>query len=702
MARIYIARTGSESDLLHGPDVVNNTVLAQGGIVVISSTSGMQTVGIGQTALADGLRYVNISDMGIDFNNQTPVTAGQGFTNTAIWQEIFDEIESGATFPGTSLTNGRIFWLTNTQGDNPPGIYRYNSTASAWEGAIVGASIVTLDNTAHTLTIGGTVYRIGDLDGRTSEEITAQIEASTGNVGTGLHIISDVAVENLSGDVTWSSQNWNGSSTTGNVSHLAVQYTTVDSSLAVGTFVQARSATGMLTHTFQIIGIGPGGGSLSGNNYYFFNAGPHSLQNVRIAGSTHGNNPAVLAALNAQNDWTFTHIVDSDFHLVGAGDGINIDVENDEAQFSVDDTVVREDEIPSMGNVPTNWNDLTRTGSALIPGNGIFFNDRDLALATEYRGSVGSTSEDIQVAAVAGTLEVPIGGVIEFSLGAGGLTNPLYAEGSARWDADNDEAIYYAMQLRGDDHLDEIYFAKAITVAGGSSPYGAVGEIELRFIGAVNIRTGAEQTTYPAGITFHDRVSILNNTVEAMRPPIPEGISRVQQGAQIYTEFGPDLNGDNPGTGLLFVARMGALELQTVNVTGTGTTIAYPTALNIADGDWIVVDYPTQGLAFYRVQIATGNVITNHLYQTIGVNGGTFTPESGSHTDTRYARLDNPSVPAGWFGVISGRANDGTTYNNNGSDIPVTRVTTGGDFWTITTAYDGTAGTGLTTTIAVR
>ena len=694
MARIYIARTGSVGDLLHGPDVVNNTVLAQGGIVVISSTSGMQTVGIGQTALADGRRFVNISGMGIAFNNQTPVTAGQGFTNATIWQEIFDEIESGSTFPGTSLTNGRIFWLTAIQGSNLPGIYRYNTTTSAWEGAIVGASVVVLDDTAHTLTIGGTVYRIRDLDGRTSEEITQEITSAVNGAG-GLHLISEVAVTNgadaLAGDVTWSETQ---SAATGNQARLTIAFDTVDDSIEAGTFVTASSASAGLTRTFSVFSIE--------SNRYLFTQGPATFYGTYINGTYIGGTGAVNTALNAINDWQFHHAIDSEFHQVNGGDGIDINVDDDVAIFSVDGTVVREDEIPSMGNVPTNWNDLTRTGSALIPGNGIFFNDRDLALATEYRGSVGSTVEDIQVSALTDPPGLNVGGLIDFSLGAGGLTNPLYAEGSARWEADNDEAIYYAIQLRGDDHLDEIYFAKAITVAGGSSPYGAVGEIELRFIGAVNIRTGAERTTYPAGITFHDRVSILNNTVEAMRPPIPEGISRVQQGAQIYTEFGPDLNGDNPGTGLLFVARMGALELQTVNVTGTGTTIAYPTALNIADGDWIVVDYPTQGLAFYRVQIAPGNVITNHLYQTIGVNGGTFTPESGSHTDTRYARLDNPSVPAGWFGVISGRANDGTTYNNNGSDIPVTRVTTGGDFWTITTAYDGTAGTGLTTTIAVR
>ena len=695
MARIYIARTGSVGDLIHGPDVVNNTVLAQGGIVVISATSGMQTVGIGQTALADGLRYVNISDMGIDFNNQTPVTSGQGFTNATIWQEIFDEIESGATFPSTSLTNGRIFWLTTTQGSNLPGIYRYNSGTSAWEGAVVGASIVSLDDTNHTITIDGTDYRIGDLDGRTSEEITQEITSAVNGAAGGLHMVSEVAVTNgadaLAGDVSWSETQ---SAATGNQARLTIGFGTVDDSIEAGTFITASSASAGLTRTFSVFRVE--------SDRYLFTQGPATFYGTYINGTYIGSTGAVNTALNAINDWQFHHAIDSEFHQVNGGDGIDINVDDDVAIFSVDGTVVREDEIPSMGNVPTNWNDLTRTGSALIPGNGIFFNDRDLALATEYRGSIGSTVEDIQVTALTDTLEVAIGGIIEFSLGAGGLTNPLYAEGSARWEADNDEAIYYAIQVRGDDHLEELYFTKAITVAGSSSPYGTVGEIEMRFIGGVNIRTGEERTTYPAGVTFHDRISILNNTVEAMRPPVPEGISRVQQGAQIYTEFGPDLNGDNPGTGLLFVARMGALELQTVNVTGTGTTIAYPTALNIADGDWIVVDYPTQGLAFYRVQIAPGNVITNHLYQTIGVNGGTFTPESGSHTDTRYTRLDNPSVPAGWFGVISGRANDGTTYNNNGSDIPVTRVTTGGDFWTITTAYDGTAGTGLTTTIAVR
>ena len=622
MARIYIARTGSVGDLIHGPDVVNNTVLAQGGIVVISSTSGMQTVGIGQTALADGLRYVNISDMGIDFNNQTPVTAGQGFTNTAIWQEIFDEIESGATFPGTSLTDGRIFWLTATQGSNFPGIYRYNTTTSMWEGAIVGATAASLDSTAHTLTIDGTVYRIGDLDGRTSEEITAQIEASTGNVGTGLHIISDVAVENLSGDVTWSSQNWNGSSTTGNVSHLAVQYTTVDSSLAVGTFVQARSATGMLTHTFQIIGIGPGGGSLSGNNYYFFNAGPHSLQNVRIAGSTHGNNPAVLAALNAQNDWTFTHIVDSDFHLLGAGDGISIDVENDEATISADFTGLR----VGPGSV---FDFMNITGLRSDPTTG---NKLSIAQvgddAANNRVSINVRDEILGVVTTTYPAGLFPGNVIEPGF-AVSFSGELY-----EWTSDTGQAI-----------IDQ------------------------------------------ADWDLH-RPGIDGNWVR-----LTQSGSRIQQGSQIYTEFGR----------LLFVSRIGNLQVQNVNVTDTGTTIAYPTALNIADGNFIMAEYPGLGVVFYRVEV-DGTTITNHPYTSIGVDGQPFTVPNGAYMDIRYARLEDVSVPAGWFGVIAGRANDGTTYNNTGvvgADVEVTRVASP-DSWTITTAYDGTDGMDLTTTIATR
>ena len=496
-----------------------------------------------------------------------------------------------------------------------------------------------------------------------------------------LHLLSTEVVTGIGGNVQWGEIAGAG---TGGATRITARGTAIDTEISERSVIIASSESASFTFPFRVYSID------SATNTYRFVEGPRSFYGTLVDGVRINSTADFNSTFNDLDDWVFTHGRDSEFHLVGGGDGINIAVDNDEATWSVDNTVVREDEIPSMGNVPTNWNDLTRTGSALIPGNGIFFNDRDLALATEYRGSVGSTSEDIQVAAVAGTLEVPIGGIIEFSLGAGGLTNPLYAEGSARWDADNDEAIYYAMQLRGDDHLEELYFAKAITVAGAASPYGAVGEIELRFIGGVNIRTGAERTTYPAGITFHDRISILNNTVEAMRQVI-DPVSRVQQGSQIYTEFG----------GLLFVSRIGDLQVQNVNVTGTGTTIAYPTALMITDGDFIMAEYPGMGLVFYRVEV-DGATITNHPYTSIGTDGQPFTVPNGAYMNIRYSRLEDVVVPAGWFGVISGRANDGTTYNNNGTDVLVTRVTDPSDFWTITTAYDGTAGTDLTTVIAIR
>ena len=622
MARIYIARTGSESDLLHGPDVVNNTVLAQGGIVVISSTSGMQTVGIGQTALADGLRYVNISDMGIDFNNQTPVTAGQGFTNTAIWQEIFDEIESGATFPGTSLTDGRIFWLTATQGSNPPGIYRYNSTTSTWEGAIVGATAVSFDQATNSIVISGTSYDIENLDGRTSEEITQEITSAVNGAAGGLHLISEVAVTNgtdaLAGDVTWSETQ---SAATGNQARLTIAFDTVDDSIEAGTFITASSASAGLTRTFSVFSIE--------SNRYLFTQGPATFYGTYINGTYIGGTGAVNTALNAINDWQFHHAIDSEFHQVNGGDGIDINVDDDVAIFSVDDTVAK----------------ITDLGLRVGPGSVFdFMNIRGLR-------SDPTTGNKLSIAQVGD-------------------------------DAANNRV---SINVR-----DEILGVVTTTFPDGLFP-GNV--IEPGF--AVSFSGELYEWTSDTGQAILDQAAwdLHRPGIDGNWVRLTQSGSRIQQGSQIYTEFGR----------LLFVSRIGNLQVQNVNVTDTGTTIAYPTALNIADGNFIMAEYPGLGVVFYRVEV-DGTTITNHPYTSIGVDGQPFTVPNGAYMDIRYARLEDVSVPAGWFGVIAGRANDGTTYNNTGvvgADVEVTRVASP-DSWTITTAYDGTDGMDLTTTIATR
>ena len=240
MARIYLARSGSEGDLLHGPDVVNTTVEVTGRIVVISATSGMQTVGIGQIALADGVRYVNISTMGISFNNETPTTASQGFANTAIWQELFDEIESGNTLPTTSLTNGRIFWLIQTSGDDGPGLYRYNTTTSAWESAVVipETSDVSFNTATNSLVINGTSYNIESFDGKTSSEITVEInnivDEAVAQASGGLHLLGETTVSGIGGDVDWGER---GGSGTGGRTRITAVYTTVDAAVVPGSIV---------------------------------------------------------------------------------------------------------------------------------------------------------------------------------------------------------------------------------------------------------------------------------------------------------------------------------------------------------------------------------------------------------------------------------------------------------------------------------
>ena len=620
MARIYIARTGSVGDLLHGPDVVNNTVLAQGGIVVISSTSGMQTVGIGQTALADGLRYVNISDMGIDFNNQTPVTAGQGFTNTAIWQEIFDEIESGATFPGTSLTNGRIFWLTNTQGTNPPGIYRYNSTLTtpAWEGAIVGASVVTLDTTAHTLTIGGTVYRINDLDGRTAEQITEEIQAHSDTGG--LHLLSTEVVTGIGGDVHWGEIAGSG---TGGATRITVRGTAIDTEISERSVIIASSESASFTFPFRVYSID------SATNTYRFVEGPRNFYGTLVDGVRINSTADFNSTFNDLDDWVFTHGRDSEFHLVGGGDGINIAVDNDEATWSVDDTIAR----------------ITDLGLRVGPGSAFdFMNIRGLR-------SDPNTGNKLSIAQVGD-------------------------------DAANNRV---SINVR-----DEILGVVTQTFPTGIFPGDLIDPgYVVSFGGELYEWTGNSQGILNQAAWDLHRPGISTNWVR-----ITLSGSRIQQGSQIYTEFG----------GLLFVSRIGNLQVQNVNVTSTGTTIAYPTALNIVDGNFIMAEYPGLGVVFYRVEV-DGSTITNHPYTSIGVDGQPFTVPNGAYTDIRYARLEDITVPAGWFGVISGRTQVGDQdfYNNNGTAVAVNRVQDDmGDRWTITTAYDGTTGTDLTTTIAIR
>ena len=607
MARIYLARSGSEGDLLHGPDVVNTTVEVTGRIVLISATSGMQTVGIGQIALADGVRYVNISTMGISFNNETPTTAGQGFSNGAIWQELFDEIESGNALPTTSLTNGRVFWLIQTSGDNAPGLYRYNTASSAWETAAPSVADVEFNTTTHSIIIDGTSYNIGSFDGRTTEQITEEIEAA-GTEG-GLHLLSDVDVTGIGGDVRWGEVAGSG---TGGSTRITVNFTTVDSTVQPNSIVFAHSPSRGFTYPFRIFDITA--------TQYRFVQGPRTFYNTFVGTERIGSTADFNSAFNAINDWQFTHAVDEAFHLIGAGDGITIEVDNDEAIIS-------------------------SPGLRVGPGSVFdFMNIRGFRSdpATGNKLSIAQVGDDAANNRVSINVRDEILGIVTDTLPTGIFPGDLIDPGYV------------------------VSFSNELYLWQGNS---------------VGILTQAAWDINRPGVS--------TNWVR-----ITQSGSRIQQGSQIYTEFG----------GLLFVSRIGDLQVQNVNVTSTGTTIAYPTALAIADGNFIMAEYPGLGVVFYRVEV-DGTTVTNHQYTSVGVDGGTFTVPNGAYTDIRYARLEDVVVPAGWFGVISGRTQDDMgrdVYNNNGTPVLVNRVTTGGDFWTITTAYDGTDGTDLTTTIATR
>ena len=169
----------------------------------------------------------------------------------------------------------------------------------------------------------------------------------------------------------------------------------------------------------------------------------------------------------------------------------------------------------------------------------------------------------------------------------------------------------------------------------------------------------------------------------------------VQGGSRLH----PDVVLNFDYSGLRFAGEIQNFAEEGINVSATATTISYPITFGVQDMDWIVAEFPGQGLVFYRVQVATGNIITNHQFHTLAAQGGTFTIRNASYPRIRFARIRNPQVAQGWLGIISGRGEDADgndTFNNNGVNARVYRETTGaeGDRWEIQTDYAGVATTG--------
>ena len=374
---------------------------------------------------------------------------------------------------------GLVVWDTNTTGQNTPGLY-------VWDGSQWNA-----------------------------------VSHSGTPVDTGIHVVSEVLVTNgenpLGGDITWSELQ---SSATGNVSRLTIAYTTIDQAITAGRVVLASSESAGFTFPFRVFSVDP---TVTGGTRYMFTQGPNTFFGTTINGTYIGGTGALNTALNAINDWVFTHSVDNEFHSLQPDTGITLAVTDDVATIGVDFTeVAATSRVPANGTPPAAWSDLvedtdlpaaSRQATSLIPSNEFHFTDQDATPNVDYVAFVGSTRDNIQVTALGA--DVALNGIIELALGAGFADNPLYTEGSARWEADNSAVIYYAFQVGTN-----LYFGKAQSEVGTSSPYGDDGDIVLRFAGGIDIEDGAILSTYRAGIAFHDRISILDDVTEV----VPAGI----------------------------------------------------------------------------------------------------------------------------------------------------------------------------------